>query len=336
MTGAWPRLTRRQIGQRASLLGLGLLAGCARLPFQAEPPKIPRVGYLGVRSLPAFEAAFRQGLREHGYVEDQTITVVWRYAEDSAQPLPTLAAELVHLPVDVLVTASNPAAIAAREASSTIPIVTMIGDPVASGLAASLARPGGNVTGLTSVPHQVSGKRLELLKETIPGLTQVGVLWPPYNPVKQAEWAELQVAGRTLGLHLLSLEVSGPDDFESAFAAASREQSEAMFVAGDNLTASAAPQIAALAARSQLPTIYESSRPFVDAGGLMVYGQSFPSMHRRAAYFVDKILKGAKPADLPIEQPRDFDFIINLATARSLGLTIPQHVLLQATEIINP
>jgi putative ABC transport system substrate-binding protein len=294
---------------------------------------VPRIGYLGGRVLQDFDDAFRQGLREHGYVEGHNLAVEWRFAEGGVEQLRDAADELVRLPVDVIVAQSTPAAAAARQATSTIPIVVAIGDPVGIGLAASLARPGGNVTGLTNLSTGLGGKRLELLRETMPGVVRVAVLWPPDNPVKVAQWTETQGAARTLGIQLQSLEVGGPEDFEGAFAAAEQGHAEALIVFGDNLTAGYASQLADLAARSHLPAMYET-RLLVDAGGLMAYGPSNLSLYRRAAYYVDRILKGASPADLPVEQPMTFDFVVNMKTAQALGITFPNEIMLQVTEVI--
>jgi putative tryptophan/tyrosine transport system substrate-binding protein len=295
---------------------------------------MPRIGYLGGPPIPPYQEAFRQGLREHGYVEGQNIVIEWRFTEGSPEVLADAAAELVHQPVRVIVAQSTPAALAASRASSTTPIVMSVGDPVAAGLAASLARPGGNVTGLSNFSPQLAAKRLEWLREAIPSLARVGVAWTPYNPLKAMQWLETESAAQTLSVQLQSLEVGGPEDFESAFAAAVQDRAHALVVFGDNVTASHAPQIVELAAKYRLPTMYEA-RTFVDAGGLMSYGPNVPGSYRRAAYYVDRILKGAKPADLPVEQPREFEFVINAKTAQALGLTIPQHVLLQATEVIQ-
>jgi putative tryptophan/tyrosine transport system substrate-binding protein len=289
---------------------------------------------LGDRDIPSFTAAFRQGLREHGYVDGQNFAIEWRFAGGQDERFADLTTDLISRSVEMIVAASTPAALGARRATSTIPIVVANGDPVGTGLAASLARPGGNVTGVSNFAPELGAKRLEMLKEAIPGLIRVAVLWPPYNPVKVAEWTETQKAGLVLGLHLQSLELSGPDDLEPAFAAATRERADALIVFGDNLTSAHAPQIVDLAARSRLPTMY-GVRTFMDVGGLTSYGPDLAALYRRAAYYVDRILKGAKPADLPIEQPREFDFIINLQTAHALGLSIPQHILLQATEVIQ-
>jgi putative tryptophan/tyrosine transport system substrate-binding protein len=328
-------LSRRHVVQGAGAAGLGLLAACGRWPGQAQAPaRVPRIGYLGARPIPAFAAAFRQGLADLGYIEDQTITIAWRFPEANADALRETAAELVHLPVDVILAENTLVALGAREATRTIPMVVALGDPVVAGLAASLARPGGNVTGLSNLSPQLGAKRLELLREVIPDLARVAVLWSSANAVKVAEWTETERAARTLGMHLQSLEVNEPDQLEGAFVAATQERADAAIVFGDNLFGSHAAQIVDLAARSRLPTMYES-RPFMDAGGLIGYGPNFPALLHRSAYYVDRILKGAKPADLPIEQPMRFDFIVNLKTAQALGLTIPQHVLYQATEIIQ-
>jgi putative tryptophan/tyrosine transport system substrate-binding protein len=318
-----PPMVRRRsrLSRRAFVLAagsIGLLAGCGRLPGQASPSApTPRIGYLGGRPIAGFDEAFRQGLRELGHVEGQQVTIEWRFAEGGPDALSEFARELVRLPVDVIVAENTLGAGAARQATRTIPIVSALGDPIAAGLAASLSRPGGNVTGLSVMSPQLGAKRLELLKETIPGIARVAVVWSPSNPVKMAQWTETEAAARALDVQLQSLEVEGPEAFESAFAAATRERADAAIVFGDNITGSHASELVALAARSQLPTMYES-RPFMDAGGLMAYGPNFPAMLRRSAYYVDRILKGSQPADLPIEQPMTFDFVVNLKTAQAL------------------
>jgi putative tryptophan/tyrosine transport system substrate-binding protein len=212
--------------------------------------------------------------------------------------------------------------------------VVTIGDPVRAGLAASLARPGGNVTGLTGGPAQIAGRRLELLKETLPGLTRVAVVWNPSNPVKAEQWTETENAARTLGIQLLSVEVRASEELDHAFAVGSHQPAEALVVFAEDLTASDAGKVVDLVAKSGLPAIYET-RPFMAAGGLMAYGASAPGLFRRAAYYADRILKGARPEDLPIEQPREYELVINLKVARAIGLTIPPHVLAQATEVIQ-
>jgi putative tryptophan/tyrosine transport system substrate-binding protein len=329
------RLSRRQLVQGAGAVGLGLLAGCGRWPGQMAPAQIARIGFLAPVTLQPRYEAFQAGLRDLGYIDGQNVVFEFRSAEGHDERLPTLAAELVQLRVDVIVAGGTSAARAAQRASSTIPIVMALGDPVGTGLAASLGRPGGNVTGLTNLAPQLGAKRLELLKETLPGLARVAVLWRPDNPVKQAEWKETESAGQILGLQVQSLEVRAPEDFERAFAAATREHADGLIVFGDDLfAASRALQIVELAAQSHLPAMYES-RVYLELGGFISYGPSISGLYQRAAYYVDKILKGAKPADLPIEQPMRFDFIINLRTAQALGLTVPPHVLLQATEVIQ-
>src|SRR5262245_17547370 len=265
------RWSRRQFVQGVGVAGLALSIGCARLPGQAPPAKVPRIGYLGARDIPAFTLAFRQGLSEHGYVDGKNLAIDWRFAEDRPERFPDLTAELVSRPVEIIVAGTNPAALAAARASSTTPIVMANGDPVGTGLAASLARPGENVTGVSNVAPQLGAKRLELLKEAIPGLARVAVLWTPYNPVKVAGWTETQSASTALGLQLQSLEVAGPDDFDPAFAAAARQDAGALIVFGDNLTSAHAPRIVDLASRSRLPTMYGAGT-FMDVGGLMSYG----------------------------------------------------------------
>jgi putative ABC transport system substrate-binding protein len=327
--------SRREFVQGIGGAGLALVVGCGRPPWQAQrPTQVPRIGYLGLRPIPVLAEAFRQGLGDLGYVEGQNIAVDWRFAEHGGDARPEVAAELVEMPVDVILAENTVTASIARQVTSTIPIVVALGDPVTAGLATSLARPGANVTGLSHYPTQLSAKRLELLKETVPTLARLAVLWNPSSLIKQVEWAETQRAARTLDIQVQSLEVGGADELDDAFVAATREQADAALVFGDNLTGSHAAQIVALAARSRLPTMYES-RPFIDAGGLIAYGPNFPALLRRSAYYVHRILDGAKPADLPIEQPTKFDFVINLQTARALGLTIPPQVLAQATEVLQ-
>jgi putative tryptophan/tyrosine transport system substrate-binding protein len=325
--------SRRDFVQGAGAVGLGLLAGCGRLPGQSTRASVGHIGYLTSADVPSRSRAFQEGLRAHGYVEGQTIVTEYRFA-DNLEHLRSLAVELVRRPVDVIVVGDTPAAVAAQHATTTIPIVIAVGDPVGTGLVASLARPGGNVTGLSNMTPQLAGKRLELLRETVPALTRVAVLWNPGNATKAIQWSETQAAAQTLGIPLQSLEVHSPEELESVFAVASRERVEAIIVFGEAITTPHAATIVALAAKSGLAAMYEN-REFMTAGGLMSYGPDFPAMHRRAVYYVDRILKGASPADLPIEQPMTFDLIVNLQTAQALGLTIPQHVLLQATEVIQ-
>jgi putative ABC transport system substrate-binding protein len=331
------RWSRRQVVQGAGAVGLGLLAGCGRWPGQAEPSrKVPRIGFLWgalTASSPETEA-LRQGLREHGYIEGQNIALEWRSAEGRLDRLPDLAVELVSLPVDIIMTAGSPATKAVMQATSTIPIVIAVSsDAVADELVASLARPGANVTGLTWMSAQLSGKRLELLKEVVPGLSRVAVLAPADSPEAAVEFAGTQPLAEILGMYLQPVMVSGSNpDFESALAAAATGHAEALIVLAMGQILANRTAIPEFAAKARLPAMY-SSGDWVAAGGLMAYGPNRQQSYRRAAYYVDRILKGAKPADLPVEQPREFDFVINLRTAEALGLTIPQHVLLQATEV---
>jgi putative ABC transport system substrate-binding protein len=285
----------------------------------------PRIGYLSNTS-PAVAApfleAFRHGLREHGWLESQNLVMEYRWAEGHLQRLPELAAELVRLPVDVLVTGVDAAAQAAKDTTTTIPIVMFSGAPVETGLVASLARPGGNVTGLSLQAPETGGKRLELLKDAVPQAARVAVLWHAAYPGKALEWQATQAAARTMGVALHSVEVRGPDDFDGAFAAIAREPPDALIVFVDPLTLAHRRRIVDFATQQRLPMIAEV-KPFAEAGGLMTYGMDLLALYRRAAYYVDSILKGRKPADLPVEQPREFAFVINLKAAQSLGLTLP-------------
>ena len=315
-----------------------LLALCLCAEAQ-QPAKIPRIGYLGATSpsaIPDRIEAFRQGLRELGYVEGKNIVIEWRHHEGKVDRLPALAAELVRLKVVIIVTAGAPAARAAKEATSTIPIVmTQVGDPVGSGFVASLARPGGNITGLSTLAPELSGKRLELLKEIVPKLSRVAVFGTSSNPDNAQSLREVELAAKALGVKLQYLDVLGPGDSETAFQAAVKGRAEAvlMMVSGP-VANSLRPQIAELAAKSRLPVIY-SGRTDVESGGLMTYGVNNADLDRRAATYVDKILKGAKPADLPVEQPTKFEFIINLKAAKQIGLTIPPNVLVRADKVIK-
>ena len=279
--------------------------------------------------------AFRQRLRELGYVDGQNIAFEVRSAEGRAERLPDLAADLVRLKVDVIVAGGTPAPLAAKRATTAIPIVmASAGDPVGSGLVASLARPGGNVTGLSLLVPELGGKRLQLLKEVVPGVSRVAVLWNAANPYPVLVWRQTEAAARALGVHLQSLDVRGPDDLEGAFAAATRGRAGALITVEDPLTFGQRKRIVDFAARARLPAMY-GFREFVDAGGLMSYAASLADLSRRAATYVDKILKGAKPADLPVEQPTKFELVINLKTAKALGLTIPPSVLIRADQVIQ-
>jgi putative tryptophan/tyrosine transport system substrate-binding protein len=316
------------------ILALGLLG----TPLAAEaqqPTKIPRVGVLWpIADDPVLEA-FRQGLRGLGYVEGQNIVMEYRYARGQDALLPDLAAELVRLNVDVILTWGVVAARVAKQATATIPIVNgSMSDPVATGLVSSLARPGGNLTGLTSISAELSGKRVELVKEIVPGLSRLAVL-STANPTARLVVTETEVAARLLGIALQAVEVHGPDDFDSAFSAMARERAGALIVAGDLLFAHPnLRRLVDLAAQHRLPAIY-SQKDYVEAGGLMSYAPNRRDLFRRAATYVDKILKGAKPGDLPVERPTKFELVINLKAAKALGLTISPTLLFQADEVIK-
>jgi len=317
-----------------------LFSSAAALPFPAggqTPPKIPRVGYI-TGGTPASGGnileAFRQGLRELGYVEGQSIALEVRWAEGHYERQPDLVAELVGLKVDVLVMGNSPVALAAKKVTRTIPIVMFAGDPVGLGLVASLARPGGNVTGLSYYNVETSGRRLQLLKELVPGLTRIAVLKNPLVELHAIFWQETTAAARELGEALQPLESRGPEDFEAAFTEAKRGNAQALLAFDDVLITAFRRRIAALAASNRLPTMY-GFREFPDDGGLISYGPSLVALFRHAASFVDKILKGAKPADLPVEQPTKFELVINLKTAKALGLTVPPSVLARVDEVIE-
>jgi putative tryptophan/tyrosine transport system substrate-binding protein len=302
-----------------------------------QPQKLHRLGLLLALS-PDESAdihAFRQGLAALGYVEGKNITIEYRYAEGKLDRLPALAAELVGLKVDVIVALSPPSAHAAKNATKTIPIVMRsTDDPVSTGLIASLARPGGNVTGLTSISTELIGKRLEILKETVPRAHVIAVLRNPTAPDADLKWKETEAAGRALGLQFQSVEVKSPEDFESAFRRATSTKPHALIALRNPLIVNNRKRIAALASKNMLPAMYDD-REYVDAGGLMSYGADLTDLHRRAAIYVDKILKGAKPADLPVEQPMRFELIINLKAAKQIGLTIPPNVLARADRVIR-
>ncbi len=315
----------------------GVLA--APLASTAQPPaKVPNVGVLfpGSTSPPSPRIeAFRQGLRELGYVEGQNIGLEYRYAEGRDDRFPDLAAELVRQNVNLIVAVSTPAAQAAMNATETIPIVFVgVADPVATGLTVSLARPGQNITGLTSLAPELIGKLLQLLQEAVPNLSRVAVLWNSTNLGMTMRVREAHVAAEGLGLKLQLVGVRGAEDFERAFATIARERPEALLTTVGPIPLSHRRRIVEFAAKSRLPTMYEV-REFVDEGGLMSYGPSLRESFRRAAAFVDKILKGAKPAELPVEQPTRFELVINLKTAKALGLTIPQSVLVRADQVIE-
>jgi len=304
-----------------------------------QPTKVPRIGFLATVSPSTISdrvEAFRQGLRELGYVEGKNIVIEWRYGEGKGDQLPgPVSAELVRLKVDLIVTIGSSGTRSAKEATSTIPIVmAQDTDPVGNGFVASLARPGGNITGLSTLAPEISGKQLELLKETVPKLSRVAVLGTSTRPGNAQMVKETELAAATFGVRLQYLDVLSSKDIETAFRAASKGRAEAVLVLGGPVLNSHRTQIADLAAKNRLPAIYERAE-FMDAGGLMYYGASISEMFRRAATYVDKILKGAKPADLPVEQPKKFEFIINLKAAKQIGLTIPPNVLVRADKVIK-
>jgi putative ABC transport system substrate-binding protein len=303
-----------------------------------QPARIPRIGILNPTSssffLPRVEA-FRQRLRELGYVEGKNILIEYRYAEGKFERLTDLAAELVQLKVDVIVTA-GPGVLAAKKASTTIPIVFgAASDPVGAGIVSSLARPGGNITGLSNIAQDLDGKRLELLKEAFPKVARVASLGQSVrggNPYLRL--TEMEAAAKALGVKLLPLRVRSLDDFEGAFARAKREGAQALITNSGPLINTQQRQVLDFAAKNRLPAMYHSPE-FVEAGGLMSYAPNYADLFRRAADFVDKILKGARPADLPVEQPTKFEFLVNLKTAKQIGLTIPQKVLERADKVIR-
>ena len=320
-----------------STLLLGILL--ASLPADAQQPaRASQIGYLGTSSpstAPHALEAFRQGLRGLGYLEGQNIVVEYRWAQGRQERLSGLAAELVRLNVDVIVAPNTQAALAARAATRTIPIVFAgVADPVGTGLVTSLARPGGNVTGLSFLSPELSAKQLELLKEAVPKTSRVAVLWNPGNPGLALTLREAEVAARALGVQVQLLEARGPDEIDSAFLAMTRERADGLLILGDAVFLLHRTRIVGLAAKSRLPAMY-NFKEFVDAGGLMAYAANLADLFRRAAVYVDKILKGAKPGDLPVEQPTRFELVVNLKTARALGLTIPQSVLIRADEVIR-
>jgi putative ABC transport system substrate-binding protein len=303
-----------------------------------QPKKVPRIGILhgaSASSVAARTEVFREGLRELGYVEGKNIVIEWRYAEGKADRLPGLAAELVGLKVDIIVTTGPIVTRAAKEATSTIPIVMALdNDPVGNGFVASLARPGGNITGLSSISVDTSGKQLELLKETVPKLSRVAVFGTSTNPGNAQALKEIELAAGGFKLRLQYLDVLDPKDIETAFQTAAKERANVVLVLGSPVNFNNRTQIAELAVKSRLPVIH-SNTEYVDAGGLMTYGPNYPDLYRRAATYVDKILKGAKPGDIPVEQPTKFEFVINLKAAKLIGLTIPPNVLARADRVIK-
>ena len=334
-------MDRDQAMQRRTFMALvsgGLLV--APLAVEAQPTtKIPRLGHLffGTSgSDPAAIEGLRQGLREFGYIENPNIVIEYRYADGNPDRLPRFIGELTNLKVDVLVTQGTAATAIAKQVTTTTPVVFVALDPVGSGLVQSLARPGGNITGLSFAHGEnFSGKWLALVKDVAPKATRVGIIWNPANQANSGDVKEMEALAPGLGLRLSSHRVRTPEDINAAFAALTRARVAALIVETDPITIALRSQIVRLSAASRLPTIY-GVREFVEAGGLMSYGANLFDLWGRAALYVDKILKGAKPGDLPIEQSTKFELVINLKTAKALGLTIPQSLLQRADEVIHP
>jgi putative tryptophan/tyrosine transport system substrate-binding protein len=332
--------TARRSTRRAFLLAAAALPALAwAYVARAQAPTIiRRVGLLSLFTAPETEVwheALRLGLRDLGWVVGRNINIEYRYAEGKDDRLRDLAADLVGLQVDVIVGSSTPEALAAKNSTRTLPIVMVVpGDPVTSGLVESLARPGGNVTGLSTMSPQLSGKRLELLKEIVPGLARVAVLWDPLAPAAKIQWQEIQVPARQLGVQLHSLEIRSPDAFDKAFEDAIRARVGALVLFAAPVITSNLKRIANFAAKNRLPSIFQYSY-FAEAGGLTGYGPDRSDMYRRAATYIDKILKGAKPGELPIEQPTKFELVVNMKTAKALGISIPQSLLLRADKVIE-
>ncbi len=326
------------------LIGLAVILAVSLVPAplaaEAQPTtKTPRIALLETSSVAErahLWEAFRQGLRDLGYVEGQNITVEARSADGRTERLPGLVAELVRLKADLIVASGTPATLAAKQATTTIPIVMVgVGDPVTLRLVASLARPAGNITGLTTVNIELAGKRFGLLKEIVPKVLRMAILWDRTNPAAELNLKETEAAAASVGLKLQVFAVRGPNEFSGSFSAMIKGHVGALIVGPSPMFFGERRQLADLAAKNRLPTVFTLAE-YTQAGGLMSYGPHLPDLFRHAASFVDKILKGAKPADLPVEQPTKFELVINLKTAKVLGLTIPQSLLVRADEIIHP
>jgi putative ABC transport system substrate-binding protein len=333
------RQSKIQNRKWVGIVAIGVtFAMCGAVAEAQQPEKVPRIGFLSASSPSAQNPlleAFRQGLRDLGYVVGQNVALEIRAAEGKYDRLPDLAAELVRLKVDVIFTASAPAIKAAKQATGTIPIVfETLSDPVADGFVANLARPGGNLTGLAGLAPELSGKRLELLKEVVPGVARVAVLLNPDNPSARRLLKATEISAHALGMQLQVLEVRHPDELDKAFSAMIKARAGALTVIPDPTLFAGRKKVADLAAKTRLPAIYGTSG-VAEIGGLMVYAPSLPDLWRRAATYVDKILKGTKPADLPVEQPTKFEFVINLKAAKQIGLTIPPNVLVRADKVIK-
>jgi putative tryptophan/tyrosine transport system substrate-binding protein len=320
------------------VFALALCTMLFALCFSAEAQPAKRVGYVGAGSQATaghHATAFVQGLRELGYVDGQNIVIEYRWADGKLESLPGFVADFVRLKVDVIVSSATPAIRFAKEQTSSIPIIMAgVTDPVGSGFVASLAKPGGNITGLTHIAPDLTGKRLELLKEVVPRLSRVAVLWNPNQPGQQVAYKESLVEAQALKVTLISLEARNQEEIQKVLSGIGKDRPQALFELPDPLIFFNRKLITEAVAKQKLPAMY-SFREYVEAGGLMSYGTSFPALFQRAAVYVDKILKGAKPADLPVEQPKKFEFIINLKTAKQIGLTIPPNVLARADRVIR-
>jgi putative ABC transport system substrate-binding protein len=327
------------IDRRTFLAGTGAVLLAAPLAVEAQQAgKVPRVGFLTAFSpsdVPQWREGFRQGLRDFGYTEGRNIVIEYRYAEGRPERLPGLAAELVRLKMDIIAAETTPASLAVQQATTTIPIVmTLVADPVESGLISSLARPGGNITGLSLQLPDIAAKRLQLLREVVPGVSRVGILWNSASPITPPQFRAAEAAAQVLGIQLESLGVRAPDDFERAFQVAIRRGTGALLILDDFFLTRHLTQIAKLTVKARLPAM-AGVTGFAEAGVLVSYGPNFAYITRRSVTYVDKILKGAKAADLPMEQPTTFELVINLKTARTLGLTIPPSLLQRADQVIE-
>ena len=319
------------------IMTLGILLGSLAAQAQ-QTGNVYRIGFLG-NSTAALEAnlvgPFREGLRDLGYVEGRNVLIEYRWAEGKYDRFPALIGELLALKVAVIVTAGTPATLAVKKATTSVPVVmTAVGDPVGTGIVPSLSHPGGNITGLTAISTEMDAKRLELLREVVPSVSYIALLWNAASPLQVLAEKQVQAAAQVLRMRVLSLGVKTEEEIKSALAVMARERPDALLVLADRLLLHHRALIMDFATRHRLPGVH-AYRELVEAGGLMSFGPSYADMHKRAAYFVDRILKGAKPGDLPVERPRTFELVINLKVARALGLTIPQSVLLRGTEIIQ-
>jgi putative ABC transport system substrate-binding protein len=330
--------TEKDLKTKITFLAIStMLSALCSIAEAQQATKVPRIGYLSAgfsSPKPARTEAFRQGLRELGYIEGRNIFIEYRYAEGKIDRLSGLVAELLRLNVDMVFAYSTPAVRVLKEATTIIPVVTVSADPVRNGFVASLARPGGNITGLANLTPELAGKRLELLKEVVPKISRVAVIWNSNDPGSELRMRETETAARSMGIGVQSLEVRGSNDLEQAFSAIKIEQADALVPLRGRTTNNLRERIIELAKRDRVSTVFDD-RPLAEAGGLMSYGTMIADLDRRAASYVDKILKGARPADLPIEQPTKFELVINLKMAKQIGVTIPPNVLARADRVIK-